>query len=677
VADEKPADPAVVLAGMSAEEKAVLELLGWGGGTHLGVALLWPERWSQAMSGIEALFPKIPIDWGTVRKLIKGAEPLPLVLAAFAEADWDWKAEAPLANWDRARPLVLAFGATDPGLDRPLVPVKEAIGMGMKSAGLSHRLVVPAKDAAALVGELRAILEKMGLADAPELAGLLGVKDGAVLSNGSKAVVVVQGTGFVRIEIVRDEPRDREPDGAGIAVARAAVGAAPESVELTPAVYDMVHGGYTLSAMVSVNRFRKTYIQYTNEVIHGALSNAVASERDRLGAMGASEVLQGYALMAPETAMHDRVSAGIAFSKQGVRGRLVADLTPLGRSAAQAASQSAAAAGFVVEGQPMASLLLRMNFRAAAAAARLPVVLQPREGEKAKLQDVVNLMRNCGSICNLYFALDGGLGLVAALARPGLIPMIPDPAAMLPSGVSATVLNFGPSGVTAVLAGAYPTAKEASDAQLVLGPFLRDLSADLSLSVVEDRGFHWLVASIGGAAAKPGSPTDASTGITVGQLSLDLQAWAAGIAGLGPQAAVFQPVLGRLEGRSARAGMALVSGFSFLLPGASADGVREPEPVPLLPVPGPVESDSKLLTCEERILLAVIEPLAALGQAEPALVGEIGVRAAQSLKEASACASAYPDLAKAGGEVLVLLSERVRALSAKPEPAAATAGPNG
>jgi len=670
VADEKPADPAVVLAGMSAEEKAVLELLGWGGGTHLGVALLWPERWSQAMSGIEALFPKIPIDWGTVRKLIKGAEPLPLVLAAFAEADWDWKAEAPLANWDRARPLVLAFGATDPGLDRPLVPVKEAIGMGMKSAGLSHRLVVPAKDAAALVGELRAILEKMGLADAPELAGLLGVKDGAVLSNGSKAVVVVQGTGFVRIEIVRDEPRDREPDGAGIALARAAVGAAPESVELTPAVFDMVHGGYAVSALVRVERFGRMYLQNTNQIIWRALGNADAESRERIGVAGASEVLQGYALMAPEAAMHDQVSVGLSFAEHTFRGRIVADLTALGASAVGAGLKSTPAFGVQVEGKPLGSASVLLNLRAAASVARLPAILKPREGNRPGLQHLAELVRNGGSLCYLYFALDGGLALLAAMARSGPIFDVMDPAVLLPVGLSANVLEIGPGGVKGVLALAYPARTDADEALRVIGPHLRDLAADVSLAVVESEGFHWLVASGGGAVGLAGKGGDPAEGAGISRVAVDLPALLVGFVGGSRELNALGPVLGRIEGVSRRAGLALVSDLRVVLPGAAADAAVARELPPPLPARPVRQSPAQVRECEEALILEAIPFLSAMSQASREDLAAIGATGLGRMRELSACASGKPELQQAAAELIALLAGKIEALSKPPAPVA-------
>jgi hypothetical protein len=334
---------------------------------------------------------------------------------------------ATLAGWDDSRPIVVArFDApTVPlgTLGRILIDRKQPAPLDMYAR---HRVIVPARDEAALRSAVQAALRAAGFAAQPS----------GVYAAGALRLMVQAGRGHVRIEALALPADAPPPSEAAIQAALAAPVQVPASLPTTPALRFASGTPALARAYVRPWRLRDLNCAAGSAHIRAALAVADADMAQRLALTGWAELAAGDDLLGAGGGEAADAALALTASADAVRVTSVLSLTAAGQAAYQAAAQQAYHAQALPG--PVPPLRLSLAVDAAALlqqAPALPAVVaaaSPREARRALFDRV----RECGSACMVYLGLRHPLALARLLGDE--VPEVRD---YLPRGFDLSLLD--------------------------------------------------------------------------------------------------------------------------------------------------------------------------------------------------------------------------------------------
>ncbi|MBL8784939.1 MAG: hypothetical protein JNJ59_08580 [Deltaproteobacteria bacterium] len=520
-------DPAIVSAFDLASSDAFVTLV------------LQPVRWVAFIIGVRPMISQ----WGEVTpesltQALTAPSPYALMEPLFGGG---------LEGLDRERPIAAGlFVSTGP----ELAPVAALVGPtdgGLE--GLRHRIIVPASDAAALVGSIATLMER---------AEATAVTSDSNLDATTLYAAIAEGD-HVRVElVVGDRPAaDRAAWRAHWKTLLTAVPTPRPSK--SAARHHATSTTDIATAYLDLTRLRRSHITIGVNTVDQALRFADPDMRQELLAAGTAEVLGAWDLLAPEDLMSPELALSLGVLESGgLTLRVVGALSAEGKAAHEAA-RADAGPFFQSKEDPnaIATMTLHTSYRALIDAVKVPASLV-----SATQDDIAETIMRCGWACSI------GAG------SPGVSKRLFEIAS--PSGG----LGILPRSAAIVVTPAPPIAKRAPPLAFALAAGYREGDLDSSvltrlLASLPPGMFTSKTDSVGDRqAVYLGMGRDASEALPVGDpgpiVSLSVNVGALAEAMRPPRSLrKILPLLGRLEGKVVLAGSALVGGFTLAPKGAS------------------------------------------------------------------------------------------------------------
>ena len=337
--------------------------------THAAAMLsvtLWPDRWPRVVSALgvasggDLRFPTSP--WELAHE---GAQALGLGSLALPPPGIDPKA-----------PVSIDMFALPGRFEETALAALRGTGKAPEHAAARIRITVGATDPAQLAAALRAAIA----ARAPDTG------------RNTLRLSVVQGTSAVALDIVM--PDAPAPDGGPAVLAEAFPGDAPSAARVIVRPDELRQLGPNLGM---------------NLVVH-ALAEVKPDEQVALLAQGMSELLSGYLLMDPGSALSSEAMIDLpADAAHG--GQLAFALTPAGETTIAAAGLARGAT----------AVLGTLHWQQAIAAAPTSPFLDslrsgdPHRGGSAAAE----VVEQCGGACMMYLAASPGAVFQLVKAEPG------------------------------------------------------------------------------------------------------------------------------------------------------------------------------------------------------------------------------------------------------------------
>lgn len=695
----------------SATESPAAALIRAAGSDAAVVLVVRPQRLAQSAPDravLSSLFAGNTLPRGLrepLLALLEGGDPVAAlgqaVTALVPRQDLRWPAR--FEGLDGTRPLVAALfapsihgmGAVGPAL----FPEPE----GTSPPLLRHRLLLPARDAAALARELGARFAELGLRplDGP------GLTHGAFVAPGW-ALAIFPAADHVRIELVTCErdvglwvdadqkpeeipawlrkpgepatappspaptapprPRPETTAKAMLALLRSPVADSQGALPKTPALHQIVTGDDLLAVHLRFSHLRALAVTLGAGYAGRGVAGVDPSMLWTLIAKAWAETASAYMLTSPQGAQVEDAAFVVS---SDLHVGAVLSLTPAAKEAWSAARQAGLAPPRAVPSVPS---ILQVY-----ASASLPVLFErtppPPALTDMKPRDVMAAMHECGAICPLFAMLGAPLSWGQLLRRDTTLTRgLPvDLLEMLPGSValSVTGLHRGNPPLTAELTLSYPKGRS-------LGWLLGLLKSIRERGVLRSESRTTKDAELLSFAvdANPGQLLATETQplaagvLAEGAVDLDLLRAAEGLSGSERTALQSRTQsLSGLRGRVSLSGSALAMELALDRTGSAPTPFR-------LPAPGaPVRWSSAWATSEDsagqRCLLQAIVTLryALEGVAgiDPGMKLTLVTRGMDEVRPLLACAAQDPAAAKEAA-LLRQTAERVlRGLRESPQ----------
>jgi hypothetical protein len=270
--------------------------------------------------------------------------------------------------------------------------VGEAILPGAVGAALQrHRLLLPTRDPARLLGVLRTLCQDLGLSPLKDP----GVPEGAFATPGW-VVGLFPAADHVRIEAVTSPAAAPQPSVEMLALLRREVEPAP--LPRTPALHQVIHGDDLLAVHLRPWSLRGLALTQGAGNVAEAVAHVEPSMRWVLLAKGWAEIAAGYLVITPQGAQVE--DAAFVLSADLHLGTVLS-LTPEGAAAWQAARAGALAPLAGLPARP-ALFHLRAGLDLQALLSRTPL---PPGLLGLDLRDLARQVQECGALCTLYAGL--------------------------------------------------------------------------------------------------------------------------------------------------------------------------------------------------------------------------------------------------------------------------------
>ncbi len=380
---------------MTGSDRSLLEAAG---GDAAATIVLYPGHWTTfggnllRMGG--ALVPEL-------RPILSASALWPALQAL--GADEDITLPRALEGWDDQRPLVLAL------FESPALSVPDLLARADEERPVSpvtHRLIIPATDPAALKQALVEIAQSVGCAHSPaDLEGL--PEDETSILCGMRYVAVLEpGAHLVRVRVAeihdgRVPPTLAEPPSSPVIV--------------TPALRWIFEGPVVAAAHFRPARVRAAALLFVADEVASAVTvGGDDADRARYAARAKVDLMGAVLRTSPVGAEVDDVSIGMM---TGNRPTLAAvqGLTEVG----VAAYEAGRGAPVAPEGPPEAPLVIRsaVNVDVMQAVAGVPLGLGGIRSSDAALERV----EECGAPCYLHMLTSRVFGLGALSDQTGLL----------------------------------------------------------------------------------------------------------------------------------------------------------------------------------------------------------------------------------------------------------------
>lgn len=399
-------------------DPAALEMAQAAGGQAAFVIYVWPDRWRAFHQKLAQIADQLP---PMVRRAFTDfQDPGPLLsYAVHPRVPIDLQA---LSALDPTRPAVIALG--EPPLEG-LPGFVASQPMSAVTAGLRRRVLLPAKDAAALLKALRPSLDAAAGGAGRDVEGV----PHWVIDERHWIAAKAQA-GYV--EVIS------QPSGVRGWVAREVAGSvyspATAAPPLNPALAHALNESTPASLLVRPRRFRAMAAWEGMFMAHQALYEASGPSLPALEAMGRALVLLSEIVITDEGADFQAHSVALDLGEGGLAVEAISALTEAGA----ARWSSDPWAGPTVKGSALATVSAQINLAKALQTATLPQALQGTDGPP-KPRQLAELIQDCGWGCSAYLTLQRPSALMALLGR-----MVPQSATVR----GATLAVMPPEGQT-------------------------------------------------------------------------------------------------------------------------------------------------------------------------------------------------------------------------------------
>lgn len=565
---------------------------------------------------------------------------------------------------------------------------------------LRHRVLVPARDSAALIRQLQVACNELGLQVVrdPTLGGAACAFPAGILG-------LFAGADHVRIEILHSPiERERQRQQAEAATAQeelpdwlrkpgepprpasppppppppsdapsrllAALRLPPPALAgepaPTPALHQVTRGEDLAALYVQPARLRSLALTRGAQVVGGALLAVDASMKWVLVAKAWAEIASGYLLMSPEGAQTEDLA--LVLSRDLHVGG-VASLTAAG-AAAWGAGKASALPPLAPTASEPPLFLFRLGLDLQSLLQRTPA---PPALTGLSMRELADRVHECGSLCFVYASVAMPLGWGRhVLSDPQLARILPiGLLGALPSAVTLSLTGFsrGPAGAMlpqGALALAYPKDQPTSWLTLLTTPILSRLGAQAApRSTPLGESFEIGLSGPPLQFLKPEPPPLGEGVLAEGRLDLERLQAAPFFRELAPKA----PWLSRLaavRGQARLTGGALAVEYALDLRGGAVHRFALPAAGAPAWAPAPAPAPSRERGCLGDAITVLRRTLDALAGVDPSMQQTLLARGLADAKVPLACAAAAPALRPETERLVRFVDQLGRALRAAP-----------
>ncbi|MFO0577196.1 MAG: hypothetical protein U1A78_24585 [Polyangia bacterium] len=636
-----------------------------------------------------------------------------------------------LTAWDDSRPVVAALyepslqemGEVGEALLAQTGPAATATATAASPAPaaapaaeplLRHRVLVPARDSAALIRQLQVACNELGLQVVSE-----PVPGGVACGFPAGILGLFAGADHVRIEILYSPiERERQRQQAEAATAQeelpdwlrkpgepprpapppppppsfsdspsrllAALRLPPPSLAgepaqaATPALHQVTRGDDLAAVYLRPARLRSLALTRGAQVVGGALLAVDGSMKAVLLAKAWAEIASGYLMMSPEGAQTEDLA--LLLSRELHVGG-VASLTAAG-AAAWGAGKASALPPLAPTASEPPLFLFRLGLDLQTLLQRTPV---PPALTGLTLRELADRVRECGSLCFVYASVAMPLAWGRhVLSDPQLARGLPiNLLGTLPSAVTLSLTGFvrGPGGTTlpqGALALAYPKDQPTSWLTLLTAPILSRLGAQAApRPTPQGESFEIGFSGPPPQFLKPEPPPLGDGVLAEGRFDLERLQAAPFFRELAPKA----PWLSRLaavRGQARLTGGALLVEYALDLRGGALRPFVLPAAGAPSWAPAPPPPPSRERGCLGDAITGLRRTLDALAGVDPSMQQTLLARGLADAKVPLACAAAAPALRPETERLLRFVEQLGRVLRAtQPAPPRRTAPTSG
>lgn len=643
---------------LTPEEAKIHQMLRWVDGPYPFTVLAWPQRWTDAMKAVSPVLDGFPIPAEVRNRIESASDPIDLLLFVMGGMRTGTSA-AKLTQRDLSRPVVAAFGAVDPLYDSPLKHTVQLLSVyKLGVLGISHRVLLPALDAAKLAGEISTLVQEWGIEKSAEADTAAQLKGGALFQlPGDNWMAVIPEADLVRLDFhqaavwLPDVPGKQRMEEA---LNRVQFEPKPEPAALSPAAFHVLHGEWTLATLVRPRYVPGFTVQTGVYVVTQALAAADPAERTRLLRMGAAEVLRGSLIMDTQLSLFGEMGFGMRLADP-VSLSTVVELTPYGKELLGEATHPHPVPGKLPP-KVAAWVASGLDVSQLAAKAKVPAGLQAAEGETATANSVAYGFEECGYGCYLYLATGGWPGALAAYLQ------IPEAKQQLGS-LAPSALWLGlttdkePLALELFARFAKGTDLGALMAQFAEWAKLSPGPIDMGPHAREDG--NWLLAAWNTAAQVsllPGEAGSSNTG-AADAVWADLQALRTLLVQAQPESAPMVPHMKCLQAHSWLVDGVVVANASIGIRAECPPVTKAPE-LPRLPPAASTMAPGRWHECEATLAMETMRVMKALSQADAESFPTLLKQWDSQVTKSRNCLDSNPELTEIVGKLKNLLQQQ-------------------